>query len=190
VGDDTENQEGEALNTESEAVNEDAGGSAEESKEEKALLARIDSAVEDALAQQQDSVLRAQAEVQNMRRRCQADVEKAHKFGVEKFSNELLSVMDNLERALQIVPDSSHENVKGLYEGIELTMKELLDVFGKFNIEQIDPEGEPFDPQNHQAMSMVENLEVEPNTVLTVMQKGYSLNGRVIRPAMVMVSKS
>ncbi len=153
------------------------------------LQAAIDEAVAAALAEQQDSVLRAQAEVQNMRRRAESDVEKAHKYALEKFSTDLLNVMDNLERALQAVSDPEDESVKGLCEGIELTIREFLSVFSKFSIEQIDPEGEPFDPQAHQAMSMVENPDVEPNTVITVVQKGYSLNGRVIRPAMVMVSK-
>ena len=153
------------------------------------LQQAIDEAVAAALAEQQDSVLRAQAEVQNMRRRCEADVEKAHKYALEKFSIDLLNVMDNLERALQAVANPEDESVKGLCEGIELTMKEFLSVFNKFSIEQIDPQGEPFDPQAHQAMSMVENPDVEPNTVIAVVQKGYSLNGRVIRPAMVMVSK-
>lgn len=150
----------------------------------------IEEAVAAALAQQQDSVLRAQAEVQNMRRRCEQDVEKAHKFALEKFSMELLSVMDNLERTLQAVADSGDEKVKPLYEGVELTLKGFMEIFNKFNIVQINPVGEPFDPQCHEAMTMVENNDVEPNTVLAVMQKGYTLNGRVIRPAMVMVSRA
>ncbi len=149
----------------------------------------IDEAVAAALSEQQDTVMRAHAEVQNMRRRAEADVEKAHKYALEKFSAELLNVMDNMERALQAVADPEEESVKALCEGIELTIKEFLTVLNKFAIEQIDPEGEPFDPQLHQAMSMLENPDVEPNTVITVVQKGYSLNGRVIRPAMVMVSK-
>lgn len=170
-------------------------GSSEETAEEQdneidaGLQAAIDEAVAAALAEQQDSVLRAQAEVQNMRRRCEADVEKAHKYALEKFSIKLLNVMDNMERALQAVADPEDEKVKGLCEGIELTIKEFVSVFNKFAIEQIDPQGEPFDPQAHQAMSLVENPDVEPNTVIAVVQKGYSLNGRVIRPAMVMVSK-
>jgi molecular chaperone GrpE len=170
-------------------------GSSEETAEEQdneidaGLQAAIDEAVAAALAEQQDSVLRAQAEVQNMRRRCEADVEKAHKYALEKFSIELLNVMDNMERALQAVADPEDEKVKGLCEGIELTIKEFVSVFNKFAIEQIDPQGEPFDPQAHQAMSLVENPDVEPNTIIAVVQKGYSLNGRVIRPAMVMVSK-
>jgi molecular chaperone GrpE len=153
------------------------------------LQAAIDEAVVVALTEQQDSVLRAQAEVQNMRRRAESDVEKAHKFALEKFSIELLYVMDNMERALQAVTNPEEESVKGLCDGIDLTIKEFLAVLNKFSIEQIDPEGEPFDPLVHQAISMVENPDMEPNTVITVVQKGYSLNGRVIRPAMVIVSK-
>ena len=150
----------------------------------------IEEAVAAALAEQRDSVLRAHAEVQNMRRRCEQDVEKAHKFALEKFSTELLTVIDNLERALGAVPETDDENVKALKEGVELTLKGFLETCEKFNIRQMDPVGEPFDPQLHQAMSMVENPDVEPNTVVTVVQKGYTLNDRVIRPAMVMVSKA
>ena len=154
------------------------------------IEALIAEAVAAALAEQQDSVLRAQAEVQNMRRRCEADVEKAHKFALEKFSAELLTVIDNLERALDAVPDSAGERANALREGAELTLKGFLETCEKFNIRQLNPEGEPFDPQMHQAMSMVPNPDVEPNTVVAVVQKGYLLNDRVIRPAMVMVSKA
>lgn len=149
----------------------------------------VQEAVDAALAEQHDMVLRAQAEVQNMRRRCEQDVEKAHKFALEKFGTELLPVIDNLERALQAVTNADDESVKALYEGVELTLKGFVETLSKHNIEQLDPQGEPFDPQQHEAMSIVENDNVEPNTVLTVVQKGYRLNGRVIRPAMVMVSK-
>jgi molecular chaperone GrpE len=135
-----------------------------------------------------DQYLRAEAEMANLRRRVDKDVENAHKFGQEKLSKELLNVADNLERA---IASAEGENIDAtaLKEGVEMTLKGLIDVFGKFNIEVIDPQGEPFDPQLHQAMSMVENPEVEPNTVIAVMQKGYQLHGRLIRPAMVMVSK-
>jgi molecular chaperone GrpE len=150
----------------------------------------IEEAVTAALAEQRDSVLRAHAEVQNMRRRCEQDVEKAQKFALEKFSGDLLTVIDNLERALGAVPETEEENVKALKEGVELTLKGFLETCEKFNIRQLDPEGEPFDPQLHQAMAMVENPDAEPNTVVSVVQKGYTLNERVIRPAMVMVSKA
>ena len=143
----------------------------------------------DDVAAARDMALRAQADAQNVKRRAEQDVEKARKFALERFSGELLPVVDNLERALEAAP-ADDEAAKALTEGVELTLKSLLDVMGKFNIEMVDPQGEPFDPQFHQAMSMVENNEVEPNTVVAVMQKGYTLSGRLIRPAMVMVSKS
>ncbi|MES3008383.1 MAG: nucleotide exchange factor GrpE [Pseudomonadota bacterium] len=139
---------------------------------------------------QKDEVLRVQAEMQNLRRRTELDVEKAHKFGQEKLSSELLGVMDNLERAIQVSTDKENESVKVLLQGVELTLKSFVDCFRKFSIEQIDPLGEPFDPQCHQAMVMQENPNVEPGTVTAVMQKGYTLHGRVIRPAMVMVAKA
>lgn len=154
------------------------------------LAERIREAVNAALAEQRDTVLRAQAEIQNMRRRCEQDVEKAHKFALERFSGDLLAVVDNLERALAAVPQEQGEQVKALCEGVELTLKGFLEVLGKYHIQQISPQGAPFDPQQHQAVATVPNPQVEPNTVIDVMQKGYMLNGRVIRPAMVVVSKS
>lgn len=154
-----------------------------------AVAVQIQEAVNTALADQRDSVLRAHAEVQNMRRRCEVDVEKAHKFALEKFAAEILIVMDNLERALTAVPDTAIEQVQGLCEGVELTLKNFLEILSKFNIVQHNPQGEPFDPQWHQAITMIVNTKVVPNTVIEVMQKGYSLHGRVIRPAMVVVAK-
>ena len=136
-----------------------------------------------------DDLLRVQAEMQNLRRRTEQDIEKAHKYGQEKFSAELLSVMDNLERALDAASAHENEAVKAIYDGVDLTLKSFSDCFTKFNIEAVDPLGEPFDPALHQAMSMQENPDVEPNTIIAVMQKGYTLHGRVIRPAMVMVAK-
>jgi molecular chaperone GrpE len=149
-------------------------------------------ALEAALEQAQnakDDLLRVQAEMQNLRRRTEQDIEKAHKYGQEKLSNELLAVMDNLERAQEAASNSEDEAIKAIREGVDLTLKGFSDCFTKFNIETVDPLGEPFDPQLHQAMSLQENTESEPNTVIAVMQKGYTLHGRVIRPAMVMVSK-
>jgi molecular chaperone GrpE len=144
---------------------------------------------EEEAQQAKDDLLRVKAEMQNLRRRTEQDVEKAHKFGQEKFSGELLQVMDNLERSLAAAADSEDEVVKAIHEGVDLTLKSFADCFAKFNIEAVDPLGEPFDPQLHQAMSIQESPEAEPNTVIAVMQKGYTLHGRVIRPAMVMVSK-
>jgi molecular chaperone GrpE len=140
-------------------------------------------------AEARDAGLRAQADAQNVKRRAEQDVEKARKFALEQFSKELLPVMDNLERALEAAPENE-ELVRPIAEGVELTLKSFADAMKKFKIEVVDPLGEPFDPQFHQAMSMVENPEVEPNTVTLVMQKGYVLNDRLLRPAMVMVSKA
>ena len=136
----------------------------------------------------QDKLLRVQAEMQNLRRRTEHDIQRAHKFGQEKFSSELLVVMDNLERAVSAAGEHEDEVVKAIHEGVNLTLKSFADCFAKFNIEAVDPHGEPFDPALHQAMTTQENAEVEPNTVIAVMQKGYTLHGRVIRPAMVVVS--
>lgn len=145
--------------------------------------------LEEELTAAKDEALRAQAEAQNTLRRAAQDVEKARKFALEPFCNELLPVVDNLERALEAA-SGEEEILKPIAEGVELTLKSLLEALRKFHIEPLDPAGEPFDPQLHQAMSMVENPDVEPNTVTAVMQKGYTLNGRLVRPAMVMVSKA
>ena len=145
--------------------------------------------LEEELATARDAVLRAQADSQNVTRRAEQDVEKARKFALERFCGELLPVVDNLERALEAAV-GDNDIVKPIAEGVELTLKSFHDALKKFHIVTVDPAGEPFDPQLHQAMSMVENGDVEPNTVIAVMQKGYTLNGRLVRPAMVMVSKS
>lgn len=141
------------------------------------------------LAAQKDLVLRAQAEVHNAQRRAQQDVERAHKFALEKLLQDLLPVVDNLERALGTI-DSEHEAHKAVVEGIELTHKSFVDTLSKHQVEMVDPSGEPFDPELHQAMTQVPNGDVEPNTVLEVFQKGYRLNGRLVRPALVVVSKA
>lgn len=149
--------------------------------------------LQEELITSRDAALRAQADAQNVMRRAEQDVEKARKFALERFCNELLPVVDNLERALEATVGnivSNNDVVKPIAEGVELTLKSFLDALKKFNIEAVDPQGEPFDPQLHQAMSLVENPDVEPNTVIAVMQKGYTLSGRLVRPAMVMVSKS
>lgn len=130
-----------------------------------------------------DDLIRAQAEMQNVRRRSERDVENAHKYALEKFVGELLPVVDNLERALAAEDGQASE-------GIQLTLKSFVDVLGRFNVEPVDPAGEPFNPELHQAMSMVPNPDMENNTVLDVFQKGYTLNGRLVRPAMVVVVKN
>ena len=144
--------------------------------------------LESDLAEARDAALRAQADAINVQRRAEQDVEKARKFALERFVNELLPVVDNMERALEAF--GGDEAAKAITEGVELTLKTLVDVLHKNGVETLDPMGEPFDPQVAQAMSMVENPDVEPNTVIAVMQKGYRLNGRLVRPAMVMVSKA
>lgn len=136
-----------------------------------------------------DDLLRVQAEMQNLRRRTEQDVEKAHKYGIEKFSGELLVVIDNLERALTSASESKDGSIKAIQDGVSLTLKSFNDCFAKFSIEAVDPLGEPFDPQLHQAIATQESPDSEPNSVIEVIQKGYTLNGRVIRPALVMVSK-
>lgn len=146
-------------------------------------------ALQDELTKTKDDALRTLADAQNIKRRAEGEIDKARKFALEKFASELLGVADNLERALEAA-DTDNEAVKPLAEGVELTQKTLVDALAKFNVKQLDPIGEPFDPQFHQAMSMVENPDVEPNTVTLVMQKGYTLNERLLRPAMVMVSKA
>ncbi|MEW6989538.1 nucleotide exchange factor GrpE [Colwelliaceae bacterium 6441] len=147
------------------------------------------SAAQATVSDQKDSVIRAKAEVDNVRRRAAQDVEKARKFALEKFAGEMLVTVDNLERALQSI-DKEEENNKGIIEGVELTLQGLIASLEKFGVKSVDPQDQPFNPELHQAMSMQEVEGVAPNTVIAVMQKGYELNGRLIRPAMVMVSKA
>lgn len=145
------------------------------------------------LAQSQGGVreaqIRAQAEIENIRRRAELDVEKAHKFALEKFANELLPVIDSLERALEVA-DKNNAELTAMVEGIDLTLKSLLGAVRKFGVEVVGEVNEPFNPELHQAMSMMESEEVAPNHVLMVMQRGYTLNGRLLRPAMVAVAKA
>ncbi|MFC3034577.1 nucleotide exchange factor GrpE [Pseudoalteromonas fenneropenaei] len=152
------------------------------------LYAELEAAKQ-TIESQKDSVLRAAAEVDNMRRRAALDVEKAQKFALEKFANELLPVVDNLERAIEFA-DKENEALKSTLEGIEMTIKSFADALAKFGVEAVSPQGQPFNPELHQAMAMQPSNDVSPNTVLAVMQKGYTLNGRLLRPAMVMVSKA
>jgi molecular chaperone GrpE len=153
-----------------------------------ALLERIEN-LQNELTQAKEQSLRVQAEMQNVRRRAQQDVEKAHKFGLEKFVGDLLPVADNLARTLSAAGENSAD-LPTLLEGVELTLKTLLDALNRQQVVTVNPEGEPFDPQLHQAMAAVENRDVEPNTVLNVFQHGYTLHGRLVRPAMVVVSKA
>ncbi len=152
------------------------------------LSARLAQA-EEKIAQQQDQLLRGQADIENLRRRHAQALEKAHKFGIEKIVGDLLGVWDSLELGLQAAQDEQADVAK-LREGTELTLKMLTDAMQKQGVAQHDPQGERFDPELHQAMSMQPRDDVEPDTVIQVIQKGCSLNGRLVRPAMVMVSQA
>jgi molecular chaperone GrpE len=132
-----------------------------------------------------DDFLRARAETENVRRRATEDVARAHRFGVEGFASALLAVKDSLDAALTV----ENTSIESFKEGVELTARQLASVFEKFSITEIDPQGQKFDPHRHQAISQVE-ADAEPNTVVTVLQKGYLLHDRVLRPALVVVSKS
>jgi len=152
------------------------------------LASRIQS-LEEQLAGAQDQSLRMAAELQNVRRRAEQDVEKAHKFALERFSGDLLAVVDSLERGIELSnPDDAA--VKPIREGMDLTLKLLLDTLARYQLVAVDPLGEPFNPEHHQAMAMEESAHAEPNSVLKVFQKGYLLHGRLLRPAMVVVSKA
>lgn len=159
---------------------------------EQAVISKLETELAQAqakLADQQDLMLRIKADAENARRRDSQDVEKAHKFALEKFAGDLLPVVDNLERALAFI-NREDEAFAGIIEGVELTMKSFLDTVAKYGVQQIDPQGEPFNPDQHQAMTIQPSADVAPNTVTFVMQKGYELNGRLLRPAMVGVSKA
>ena len=153
------------------------------------LQAKLELALEEA-GKSKDVALRAEAEMQNLRRRASIDLENAHKYSVEKFVQSMLPVADGLEKAVESVEKAaSDEASKAISDGVGICHKMMVDALKKEGIEVIDPTGEPFDPNLHQAMSMVENPDVEPNSVVAVVQKGYTLKGRLVRPAMVMVSK-
>jgi molecular chaperone GrpE len=168
----------EEINSESNA----AGGQAE--KDTMPSAEELLKAAELQAAEHHDAWLRAKAETENMRRRAAEDVDKARKFAVENFASELLAVKDSLEAALAVESPS----VENLKDGVELTLKQLAAVFGKFNLHDIEPLGQKFDPHLHQAILMVES-DQPPNTVVTVLQKGYRLHERTLRPALVMVAK-
>ncbi|RDV24587.1 nucleotide exchange factor GrpE [Alteromonas aestuariivivens] len=173
-------------------VEEQAEGQADVQDETAQRIYELEKALSEAqatISDQKDTVLRARADSDNARRRAEAEVEKARKFALERFAGELLPVIDNLERALD-VGDASNEVVKPLLEGVEMTLKSFVNTIEKFGMKPIDPQGESFNPELHQAMSMQESAEHQPNTVMAVMQKGYELNGRLLRPAMVMVSRA
>jgi len=148
------------------------------------LEARLAQALADA-EKARDEFLRSRAETENVRRRGQEDVAKAHRFGIEGFASALLSVKDSLDAALAV----ENASVESLKEGVEITARQLDSVFEKFGLKVIDPQGEKFDPHRHQAISQVPS-DQEPNTVVNVLQKGYLLNDRVLRPALVTVAQA
>lgn len=170
--------------------NQAAGGTADQvtltSVED--LAARLQAAEQKA-ADNWDQLLRTRAEMENLRRRTQRDLENAHKYALEKFAGELLPVKDSLELGLDAAKQNN-ANIEKLCEGTELTLNMLANALAKFNVVELNPKGEKFNPEHHQAMAMQPSAELEPNTVMVVMQKGYLLNDRLMRPAMVMVSKA
>ncbi|KJN33266.1 nucleotide exchange factor GrpE [Enterobacter bugandensis] len=170
-----------------EAVEPDASAEQVDPRDEK--IANLEAQLVEAQNRERDTVLRIKAEMENLRRRTEQDVEKAHKFALEKFVNELLPVIDSLDRALEVADKANPDNA-AMIEGIELTLKSMLDVVRKFGVEVIADTDVPLDPNVHQAIAMVESEEIEAGKVLGVMQKGYTLNGRTIRAAMVTVAKA
>lgn len=152
------------------------------------LEEQLKNQIEESANKEQDILLRSRAEIENLRRRTEQDVEKAHKFALEKFSKDILNTIDNLERALATPANKEDESVKALFDGVELTLKELVSTVGRFGVEAVGVVGEAFNPDLHQAISMQPAEGFESNQISVVLQKGYTLNGRVIRPAMVMVA--
>jgi len=174
---------------EAEAQAAEEGGEAPETQDPGELHALLEDARNKA-DEHWNQCLRLQAEIENLRKRAERDVANAHKFALEKFLTELLPVKDSLEMGLAAAAEGEQIDVAKLKEGTELTLKMLGDALEKYGIREIDPEGEKFDPAFHEAMSMQEREDVDPNTVVTVVQKGYTLNDRLIRPAMVIVAKA
>ncbi|HAT7551872.1 TPA: nucleotide exchange factor GrpE [Citrobacter freundii] len=170
-----------------EAVESDASAEQVDPRDEK--IANLEAQLAEAETRERDSVLRIKAEMENLRRRTELDVEKAHKFALEKFVNELLPVLDSLDRALEVA-DKDNDAMAAMVEGIELTRKSMLDVVAKFGVQVVADIDVPMDPNVHQAIAMVESDDVAVGNVLMVMQKGYTLNGRTIRAAMVSVAKA
>ncbi|MEJ5067969.1 MULTISPECIES: nucleotide exchange factor GrpE [Leclercia] len=170
-----------------EATEPEAGAEQVDPRDEK--IANLEAQVTEAQNRERDGILRIKAEMENLRRRTELDVEKAHKFALEKFVNELLPVIDSLDRALEVA-DKANPDMAPMVEGIELTLKSMLDVVKKFGVEVVADTNVPMDPNVHQAIAMVESEDVAAGNVLMVMQKGYTLNGRTIRAAMVSVAKA
>ena len=153
-----------------------------------ARVQELEAQLAETAKKEQDLLLRTRAEIDNIRRRTEQDIEKAHKFALEKFAKDILNTIDNLERALATPVNTEDESIKALFNGVELTLKELLATVARFGVEPVGVVGEVFNPDLHQAISMQPMEGFETNQITTVLQKGYLLNGRVIRPAMVMVA--
>ncbi|MCX8650184.1 nucleotide exchange factor GrpE [Gilliamella sp. B2776] len=151
-------------------------------------IAELEQALQLAKKNESEAMIRARAEIDNVRKRVEQDVDKARKFALEKFSNELLPVIDNLERAL-LSTDKNNPEHQATVEGLELTLKSFLDTVKKFGIEVVSTEDSQLNPDVHQAISMVESPEHQSGQIVNTIQKGYTLNGRLIRPAMVIVAK-
>lgn len=178
-------QKQEARQAEASGRDDNAGAGEQEPLDE------LQQALESAMAQIEafkDQALRAEAEMQNVRRRAERDVANAHKFGLERFLTNLLPVVDALEKSIEAAEQAAQLD-DPITEGVRLCLKLLTDQLDKENVAAVDPVGEPFDPQYHQALSMIDSPDMEPNSVVLVVQKGYTLNERLVRPALVMVSK-
>lgn len=166
---------------------EEADESRDEVSEEGADLLQENERLKMEVRESVDKALRATAELENIRKRTSRDIENAHKYALERFVNELLPVIDSME--LGINASQSAEDIESLREGMDLTLKKLFDCLEKFGVKAIDPTGDKFDPEWHEAVSMQELEGSDSGQVVTVMQKGYELNGRLVRPAMVVVAK-
>ena len=188
-----EQESAEAIGEQGDAADQNSAEGAEAEGSELSPEAQIEKLNED-LQAAKDQALRTAAEAQNQRRRAERDVENAHKYGQEKLISALLPVLDNLDRALDAATkgedDEQSDAMKSIVEGVELTRKSALDALKGFSVDVLEPYGEPFDPQQHEAMTMVPSDTAEPNSVIDVLQKGYSLNGRLLRAAMVVVAKA
>jgi molecular chaperone GrpE len=175
-----------------EEMKEETPVAADDAGEEQASSENLTLMLEDARSKADEhwnNLVRAKAEIDNLRKRHERDLENAHKYALERFVAELLAVRDSMELGLSAAQEQGAD-VEKLLEGTELTLKLFSDVMERFDVVQVDPQGEPFDPDLHQAMSMQPRDDVAPNTVVTVVQKGYTLNGRLVRPAMVIVSQA
>ena len=190
MSDNTNNEQPEAVEEVTDAAT-DTGTDASTKDSPEQIIEQLQKQLEEAsnkAQEQSEAALRARAEQDNIRRRAERDVENAHKYALEGFVESLIPVMDSLEQGLAL--ETTNDESASLKQGMELTLKMKLDVLSLKNVVQIDPVGENFNPELHEAMSMQENPDLQPNEVIAVFQKGYSLNGRLVRPARVVVNKA